>query len=112
MTEFLRCVAFFSMQNRELIYPALSKGYVDAVAAHETSILQYMADYNLEYRILEEPLMTVGLGVAFDKNDDSSLCDQLQKTLQDMLEDETIRDILSKCLEEPDKFLEVSEYGR
>lgn len=102
----------FSMQNREAIYPALSKGYVDAVAAHETSIRQYMADYNVEYRILEEPLMNVGLGVAFDKDGDSTLRDQLQKTFQDMLEDGTIRTILADYLEDPDKFLEVGEYGR
>lgn len=31
-----------SLQNRELIYTMLDKGYVDAIAAHETSILQYM----------------------------------------------------------------------
>ena len=35
----------FSMQNRELIYPCLSKGYADAIAAHETAILQCMSDY-------------------------------------------------------------------
>ena len=60
----------FSLQNRELIYPFLSKGYADAVAAHEAAILQCMKDYDLEYRILEEPLQTVGLGVAFSKYDD------------------------------------------
>ena len=49
----------FSLQNRELIYPFLSKGYADAIAAHETAILQYMSDYRLEYRILDEPLLTV-----------------------------------------------------
>ena len=43
----------FSMQNRELIYPCLSKGYADAIAAHETAILQCMSDYKLDYRILE-----------------------------------------------------------
>lgn len=63
----------FSMQNRELMYPFLSKGYVDAVAAHETAILQCMADYGLEYRVLDEPLLTVGLGVAFAKEDERGL---------------------------------------
>ena len=54
-----------SLENRELIYTFLGKGYVDAVGAHEESIIQYMKDYNMELRILDEPLMTVGLGVAF-----------------------------------------------
>lgn len=62
-----------SMGDRALIYTLLGKGYADAVGAHETSILQYMKDYDMEYRILPEPLMTVGIGVAFDKEDRSSL---------------------------------------
>ena len=42
-----------SLGHRELIYTFLGKGYVDAVAAHEESIVQYMKDYDgkviLEY---------------------------------------------------------------
>ena len=33
------------MENRELIYTSLSRGYVDAIAAHEISIRQYMSDF-------------------------------------------------------------------
>jgi len=65
------------LQKRELIYPFLSKGYADALAAHETAIRQYMEDYNIKFRILDEPLETVGLGVAFDKNDDRGIEKQL-----------------------------------
>ena len=32
----------YCFEDRELIYTALGKGYVDAIAAHEVSILQYM----------------------------------------------------------------------
>ena len=42
--------------HRELIYTFLGKGYVDAVAAHEESIVQYRKDYDASFRILEEPL--------------------------------------------------------
>ena len=59
-----------SLGHRELIYTFLGKGYVDAVAAHEESIVQYMKDYDTSFRILEEPLMIVGIGVAFAKDDD------------------------------------------
>ena len=45
---------------RDRIYAYLSKGYADAVAAHETSILQFMSDFGIEYRILDEPLQVVG----------------------------------------------------
>lgn len=40
---------------------------MDAIGAHEESIIQYMKDYDANFRILEEPLMKVGIGVAFSK---------------------------------------------
>ena len=30
------------------------KRYVDAIGVHETSIMQYMEDYGMKYRILDE----------------------------------------------------------
>ena len=87
-----------SLQNRELIYTSLDKGYVDAIAAHETSILQYMKDYDKEYRILEEPLETVGLGAAFALSDTRGLDRELSGIT---------RDIIGKYLENADKYLEV-----
>ena len=101
-----------SVQNRELIYPFLSKGYVDAVAAHETAILQYMKDYQLEYRILKKPLLTVGLGVAFDKADNRGIDKELTRVFENMREDGSEKKILKKYLEEPDKYLEVDDYGK
>ena len=101
----------FSLQNRELIYPYLSKGYVDAIAAHETSILQCMSDYNLEYRILDEPLLTVGLGVAFSKNDTRGLSDELSQTFVKMRKDGSMKRIIGKYLSEPEKFMEVNGYA-
>ena len=95
------------MQNRELIYPFLSKGYADAVAAHETAILQCMKDYDLEYRILEEPLQTVGLGVAFSKYDDRGIETELSQVFEDMREDGTLEEILGNYLEHPEDYLEV-----
>ena len=95
----------FSLQNRELIYPFLSKGYVDAIAAHETAILQYMADYGLEYRILDEPLLTVGLGVAFAKADTRGLERALSDVFAQMRADGTMERIIGKYLEEPWKYM-------
>ena len=63
------------------IYAYLGKGYADAVAAHETSILQFMSDFGIEYRILDEPLQVVGLGVAFALNDDRGLDTALNAAL-------------------------------
>lgn len=97
----------FSLQNRELVYPYLSKGYVDAIAAHKVAILQCMADYGLEYRILEEPLLTVGLGVAFAKEDPRGLADALSAAFGDMRADGTMVQILGHYLDTPENYLEV-----
>lgn len=102
----------FSLQNRELIYPSLTKGYVDAVAAHETSILQYMKDFDIQYRILDEPLMIVGLGVAFDKADERGLDVELSKTIEEMQADGTIKKILVKYLDNVEQYLEVDTYEK
>ena len=98
-----------SLTNRELIYTFLAKDYVDAIAAHETAILQYMKDYDQHYRILEEPLMTVGIGVAFAKNDERGLCEELDKTFEEMRKDGTSEKIIEKYLENPGKYLEVEQ---
>ena len=97
----------FSLQNRELIYPFLSKGYADAIAAHETSILQYMSDYGMELRILDEPLLTVGLGVAFDLRDERGLDGQLDAVLADMRRDGTAAAIIGGYLSNAASYLEV-----
>lgn len=101
----------FSLQNRELLYPYLSKGYADAIAAHETAILQCMADYGLELRILDEPLLAVGLGVAFARSDDRGLAQELSRTLSQMRDDGTTQQILGKYLENPQKYMEASSYA-
>ncbi len=97
----------FCLQNRELIYPYLSKNYVDAIAAHETAILQCMSDYDLDYRILKESLLTVGLGVAFSKQDDRGLAGKLSKTFGEMKKDGSLEKIIGKYLDHPRKFMEV-----
>ena len=101
----------FSFEDRELIYTALGKGYVDAIAAHEVSIVQYMQDYNTEFRILDEPLQVVGLGIAFAKNDTRGLETQLTATLEEMRQDGTSASIIGQYLSDPEKYLEVDTLG-
>ncbi len=98
-----------SLEKRELMYTFLAKDYVDAIAAHETSILQYMKDYNVSYRILDDYLMTVGIGVAFAKDDNRGICEELDKTLEEMRLDGTSLKIIGKYLENPEKYLEVDQ---
>lgn len=96
-----------STEDRSVQYAMLNCGYVDAVAAHETAILQYMQDCNADFRILEEPLLVTGTGVAFALNDTRGLDEQLTKTFAAMRADGTMKQIVGKYLPDPEKYLEV-----
>lgn len=98
-----------SVQKRELIFILLSKGYVDALAAHDTTIEEFAAETGLEFRILEEPLQTVGLGVAFDKEDRRGLDQSLNETLQQMRSDGTILETIGKYLPNAQRFMGGSQ---
>ena len=100
-------VEVFSIEDRSVQYAMLACGYVDAIAAHETAILQYMKDNNAAFRILEEPLLVTGLGVAFAKNDSRGLDHQLNDTFAQMREDGTLERIVGKYLEHASQYLEV-----
>ena len=99
----------YSLQNRDLIYTTLIKGYADALATHESAIRQFMKDYSVEYRILDEPLMTARLGVAFSKNRSDDLPQQLTEVFQEMLADGTVRQIVSRYLDDPEHYLDGLE---
>ena len=100
-------VEVFSIEDRSVQYAMLACGYVDAIAAHETAILQYMKDNNTVFRILEEPLLVTGLGVAFAKNDSRGLDHQLNDAFAQMREDGTLERIVGKYLEHASQYLEV-----
>ena len=102
-----QAVEVFSIEDRSVQYAMLACGYVDAIAAHETAILQYMKDNNAVFRILEEPLLVTGLGVAFAKNDSRGLDHQLNDTFSQMREDGTLERIVGKYLEHASQYLEV-----
>ena len=99
----------YSLQNRDLLYTTLLKGYADALAAHESAIRQFMKDYSVEYRILDEPLMTARLGVAFAKESGDDLPQQLTEVFQEMLADGTVRQIVSRYLDDPEHYLDGLE---
>lgn len=96
----------FSVQERDLIFILLSKGYVDALAAHDTSINKFSEETGLQFRILDEPLMSVDLGVAFSNSDTRGLDTQLTETLHEMQQDGTTKQILEKYLTDVDRYLE------
>lgn len=104
-----RLRTLISLQERDLIYTTLSKGYADALAAHETAVQQFMKDYGVEYRILDEPLQVVGLGVAFARNDPRGLAEKLTGVFREMLADGTTREIVGRYLDDPDHYLDGLE---
>ncbi len=97
----------FCIEDRSLIFPLLGKGYVDAIAAHEESIAQYMKDYGVEYRIIDEPLQTVSLGYAMVKDDPTGIAKKLDETLSQMHADGTLLSIYSKYVSDAEKYLGV-----
>ena len=109
MQKLTKLENLISLGHRGLIYTFLGKGYVDAVAAHEESVVQYMKDYDTSFRILEDPLMVVGIGVAFAKDDDGGICEQISKTLEEMRQDGTSLKIIGKYLDDPQKYLDVDK---
>ena len=100
-----------STEDRSVQYAMLNCGYVDAIAAHETAILQYMQDCNADFRILEEPLLVTGIGVAFALNDTRGLDSQLTDTLAQMRADGTLERIVGRYLENASQYLEVDTVG-
>ena len=102
----------FSLEDRSVQYAALESGYVDAIAAHEEAITQYMEDYGADFRFLDPPLLTTGIGVAFSNNDTRGLAEELTKTLAEMRQDGTMLAIVSKYIEHPEIYLEVETLGR
>lgn len=79
---------------------------MDAIGAHETVIVQYMKDYHTAFRILDEPLMVVGVGVAFDKNDKRGIAEALRPVIREMSRDGTTEEILSHYVDQPKSYLE------
>jgi len=104
-------VEVLSIENRSVQYAMLACGYVDGIAAHETGILQYMKDNAVDFRILEEPLLATGLGIAFARNDTRGLDSQLTDTLAQMRADGTLERIVGRYLEHASQYLEVDTIG-
>lgn len=95
-----------SVKKRDLIFTMLGKGYVDAAAAHITAVEQFIKDCDLKFRILDEPLQTVGIGAAFDPDDDRGINTALNEALEVMRTDGTTARIIGRYLSDPEKYLE------
>lgn len=86
----------YCFSGTENLLAALRKGYVDAIAGHETMLLEHMKTATKTYRILEEPLLEVQLGVAFSLAGDAQLAANLNRVLAEMRADGYIAAVLTR----------------
>lgn len=73
---------------------ALRREYVSACIGHEAALKKTLEEMDVNYRILEEPIVVSKLGVAFRLSDTRGICEKLQKALDEMIDDGTIEKIL------------------
>lgn len=86
----------YSLANVNDVFAALDKGYVDACAGHETAYRSFMGGRAGQYRVLDQELLRVGLGVAFYKEDDTGRVEALGDVLRELKEDGTTAGILER----------------
>ena len=56
-------------------------------------------------------LYLYNISVAFAKDDDRGICEQMSQTLEEMRQDGTSLKIIEKYLDDPQKYLEVDDLG-
>ncbi len=87
----------YSLPDIGYAIAAFRKGYADAAAGHENALSQYIPeDQQNLYRIVNEPLQVVNLGVAFSRSDDRGIAQKLTKTLQEIRKDGTLERIVRR----------------
>lgn len=87
---------------------------MDAIAGHEAAIRTRLAEQQTEedYIILDDSLLDVQIGVAFSRNGDSAMAEELTRTLAEMVEDGFTEQVLTKYGFDIRKALTgVMEYG-
>lgn len=62
------------------VFAALNEGYVDAVAGHETILLEHMKSSTMKIRILDEVLLDVQIGAAFLRGTGGDVIEKMNNT--------------------------------
>ena len=86
----------YSFQKMDECLAALRQDYVDAVAGDIQYLRTYMKNYPGEFQLIPESLETSRIAVAFSKNADKELVENLNNVLKEMKQDGTTDSILSK----------------
>lgn len=98
-------IQVFSYKDNTLPFAALGCNYIDALVADEPAVTQYMKDYNTAFTILDEPVLYAAVGTAFDKNGDAELCAKVNAAIDEMRDDGTLEEIVSRYFDDTDRFL-------
>ena len=86
----------FSLLTMDEVITAMKKGYTDACAGHEDALCAELERSDTSYRFLDGCLMRSQIGVAFYKDGDARLRDELDRALSQMKEDGSLSRILEK----------------
>ncbi|MBO5473886.1 MAG: amino acid ABC transporter substrate-binding protein [Lachnospiraceae bacterium] len=86
----------YSVSTIEDLYASLRCGYVDAISGHESAMNMFIATDPEQYTMLSEELYVSGLGIAFKKETGQEQAEALMRTVQEMKEDGTVREIVEK----------------
>ena len=97
----------FSTSN--VLYAALRKYFVDAIAGHEAMLNSLVQDGEGSYRMLEESIYTSELGIAFKKGIHKELTEELTETLKEMQGEGITEKIVIKYGLDADKILPGGE---
>ncbi len=95
----------YSLRDSAYLFTSLGKGYVDAIATHRLMVEQYERDYNVSYRILDEPLVTSNVGVAFSKDTTSTVPAELDRVFKKMRNDGTLKQIIRRYVDHAESYL-------
>jgi polar amino acid transport system substrate-binding protein len=98
-------IQVYSYEDNSLPFAALGCNYVDALVADEPAVAQYMKDYNTVFTVLEEPILYASVGTAFAKNGDAELCAKANAAIEEMREDGTLEEIITRYLGSADRYL-------
>ena len=98
-------IQVFSYEDNTLPFAALGCNYIDALVADEPATAQYMKDYDTTFTILDEPVLYARVGTAFAKNGDSELCAKLNAAIDEMRDDGTLEEILSRYFDDTSRYL-------
>ena len=80
----------------EMAKTAFIKGYAGALAGHEIVLRQITEEFPGTYRFLSGEMLSVQLGVAFDKADDTGRCQAISDAIHAMKQDGTLTALAEK----------------